>query len=283
VHGDGKTLFRELLDDLLLFGYVVPNPDCFIFRTSYNQLFPDTNIKAGDGIGVETTVDEFDLDGGLSLIIERKLSAQDLVVLGDVVDVVLGVRQAQRSDQVGLTSMTNYHLVVSGSCLVHFHGLLCHWSIGLNGILDFLVRLDSTSTSDDEASLAERNDGIDASLVTSGQAYEAIVLTTVVANDDLTKGCADNEVGVFEPLMAAVLSCYLSILVVDLSQNGFKLIVFNFDQFENCITSHKANVILVGVVGAHQVVVQLLFTSVDARKTNLNLREHLDVLKVPQK
>jgi hypothetical protein len=283
MHGDGKTLFRELLDDLLLFGDVVPNPDCFIFRTSYNQLFPDTNIKAGDGIGVETTVHEFDFDGGLSFVIERKLSAQDLVVLCNVVDVVLGVRQAQRSDQVGLTSMTNDHLVVSGSCLVHFHGLLRHWSVGLNGILDFLVRLDSSSTSDDEASLAERNDGIDASLVTSGQAYEAIVLTTVVANDDLTKGCADNEVGVFEPLMAAVLSCYLSILVVDLSQNGFKLIVFNFDQFENCITSHKANVILVGVVGTHQVVVQLLFTSVDAREANLNLREHLDVLKVPQK
>lgn len=160
--------------------------------------------------------------------------------------------------------MPDDHLVIPGSSLVHLHGLLSHWSIRLDSVLNFLVRLNRAATGNNEASLTQRNDGVDAGLVTSWQGDEAIVLTTVVANDDLTHGRADHKVRVLEPLMATVLSSDLPILVVDLSQNGFKLIVFNFDQFENCVTRNEANIIFMGVVGTHQVVVQLLLTAVDA-------------------
>lgn len=95
MHSDSKTLFRELLNDFLLPGHVVPNPDCFIFRTGNDQLLSNANIETSDGICVESTVYELNLDRWLSLIVKGKLRAQDLVVLSDVVNVILRVRQAQ--------------------------------------------------------------------------------------------------------------------------------------------------------------------------------------------
>lgn len=92
MHGDCKTLLGELLNNLLLPGHVVPDPDCFIFRTGNNQLLSNTNIETSDGICVESTVYELNLDRWLSLIVKGKLRAQDLVVLSDVVNVILRVR-----------------------------------------------------------------------------------------------------------------------------------------------------------------------------------------------
>ena len=91
MHGDGQTLLWESLNNHALFGDVVPDSNGLILGACNDKLLPDTDIETCDCISVEATVNEVYLNVGVRLIVQGKLSPQDLVVLSDVVDVVTRV------------------------------------------------------------------------------------------------------------------------------------------------------------------------------------------------
>ena len=281
-HREGILL--ERIGDLECLVNVVPYFDSLISGAGYNQLFTDAHIKTCNLLVMEAAVDKVKLRDGISVVIQWDVGLHDLVALGSEVDIVFSCRKSHGGD-IEL-HIANHILHLN---IIRF---LRNKAVSNSWILTLVIDKELSSCSivaGNNETTAESNDCLDLKVFFNRRLWDVVHESTIsLDQDNLADLCTQDKASISHPGVTAVLSCDLSVLVVELGMLLLELIGLDLVELvgvNSC--NHDAVILVVGK--AHlEVIVWLSIPAFlvdgegDSCDSNVDLCDNLELVPVPK-